>query len=180
VYNPYLNYKNSSKYKTSVFEEFSLPKKEPEKRKSLTFEILNVFVQKLITPDIYENYELTLKLFDKSLDFFERKISDALYKITKQINLKEEKIDPQIESKVKLQYDYCIVGGELFLDAIDEMRFYMDHINGNTCSPHREKCNLPPQEHLLEGLQIAGEADEKIRISLSVFDTLYWSEYRSR
>jgi hypothetical protein len=163
-------------YSTNNEEDFSSKWDRPEEKRSLTFEILNLFVQKLTTPEMYEQYELTLKQFDNSLDFFERKISDSLYKVTKNINIDEDNIEPDIEKQVKLQYNYCIDGGELFLEAIDEMRYYIDHIMGLSYSFHVEECDLVPDDHLAEGLKIAEKADVKIRKSLQVFDNLYYSE----
>ncbi|MEQ8190756.1 MAG: hypothetical protein ABRQ39_22505 [Candidatus Eremiobacterota bacterium] len=167
---------NLSSYSTNDPEDFSSDWDKPEEKRSLTFEILNLFVQKLTTPEMYEQYELTLKQFDSSLDFFERKISDSLYKVTKNINIDEEHIEPDVEKQVKLQYNYCIDGGELFLEAIDEMRYYIDHIMGISYSFHAEECDWVPQEHLTEGLKIAEKADVKIRKSLQLFDTLYYEE----
>jgi len=146
-------------------------------RRTLTYEILNVFVKKLINPGLYQNYELTLKQFDSSLDFFERKISKSLYKVTDEISLDEAKVPQEVLEKMRLQYEYCVDGGELFLDAIDEMKFYIDHVDENGDNEHMNECDWEGEEHLEEGLEIALEADEKISKSLLIYDELYEEDY---
>jgi len=146
-------------------------------RRSMTFEILNLFTQKLINPDLYENFDLTIKEFTNSLDFFERKISDSIYKVTQKINIEKEDIPSDVKEKARLQYECCIYGGELFLEAIDEMRYFIDHVSETGDEAHSEECDWKPPEHLDEGIEIAKRADEKIRKSLEIYNKLYDEGY---
>jgi hypothetical protein len=164
-------------YSTRIWHR-SPPTPTEAEKKSLTYEILSLFVQKLINPGLYKDYELTLKQFNTSLDFFERKISSSIHKVTKQINIDDDgKVPGEIKEDVNLQYKYCIEGGELFLDAIDEMRYYIDHVSDAGDTSHIEDCDWKSVEHLEEGLEIAGKADVKIRKSLEIFNHLYQNGY---
>lgn len=172
MFNPYRQYDVTPSY--TEHTGGSPFTKEKETKKSLTYEILNLFVKKLINPGLYHNYELTLRQFNNSLDFFERKISNSIYKVTREIKIKDADVPEDVMAQVKRQYEYCVEGGELFLEAIDEMKFYIDHVSEDIGNPdHMDDCDWEQEEHLEEGLDIAYDADEYIMKSLKIYDDLY-------
>jgi len=124
---------------------------------SKTLQILMLFAHKFLYPSLYPEYDITEGQFATLLDLLEEKISKELEKVEKEVNLEKEEMDEDTRVKAEEQVDYLIEAGELFFDAIEEMRIYLES---------EEK------EHLLKGIEIARKADKSLGKSLEIFEKL--------
>lgn len=128
---------------------------------SQPLQILTLFAHKFLYPSLYPDYELTEEQFEKLLNLLERKINEELKKVERDVNLENEEMEEDTRIKAEDQLDFLIDSGELFLEAIEEMRMYLEREDDDE-----------GKENLLAGIELAKKADDRLRKSLEIFEEL--------
>ncbi|MEQ8187776.1 MAG: hypothetical protein ABRQ39_07355 [Candidatus Eremiobacterota bacterium] len=138
---------------------FSGSDDNPEKiGPSKTLQILMLFAHKFLYPEFYSDYDITEEHYEKLLVLLEEKINHELDKVEQE---REDDVDDDMKSHVEEQINCLMDSGELFLEAIEEMRLYLERDDD-------EK----GKENLLRGIEIARRADKKLIRSIEIFEEL--------
>jgi hypothetical protein len=128
---------------------------------SKTLQILILFAHTFLYPDIYTDSDITEEQFELLLDMLEEKINVELNKVENEINIYDGDMEEDMKLQVEEQLNCLIDSGDLFLEAIEEMRIYLERDD-----------ELLGRQNLLRGIEIARRADKKLRRSIEIFEYL--------
>jgi len=118
---------------------------------------------KFLYPDLYSDYDITEEKFEILLDLLEEKITEELEKVEKEFNPEKEDMNDDMRKKVEDQFNYLIESGDLFLEAIEQMRMFLE------CE---EEDDEEANEYLITGIEVARKGDRRLRKSLEIFEEL--------
>jgi len=72
-------------------------------------------------------------------------------------------MNDDMRKKVEDQFNYLIESGDLFLEAIEQMRMFLE------CE---EEDDEEANEYLITGIEVARKGDRRLRKSLEIFEEL--------